>query len=479
MKHQKTSPQQKQNFLQGKYIQRKGDYKMSAMKDLLYDYMEETGNFDYESFTSQDFLKFEAKSLTPTTNLPPLVIEFFDSIIPKSNYYKRWIMLINKKDSANFGYDNINEFLEGYSRYAPLQINTFFSPCLYDGWYTSSQARLCKVIFLDIDGITDIDLLTMSASEISDWLSNTYNVPPHLLPNWCICTGNGLHLYFIVDEMDFTDTEQSKLRDYYTQMLICYFHADITCRNRNHILRLPYSNNCKQEIKQTKLHLLNTTSDTNIKRLDYFYRSLEEVESYKKDSYKVITEKSAITREKNNTNTSKKISSKKQIRTTNDNICHNFCVAPETMKYFNDFKRNARYWNIIKDLHNFYLRHNGCLYGRRNIFIHIMATFLKLVHMPADEACDFIEPYCTVDFLEEAEYTVRYIYATEKPYHYNNDSIALLLGFTDTDYSSSYCCFNESSRQERKRASNRKAKAKKYKEARENKKEEKKISEPL
>jgi len=73
---------------------------MNAIKNLLYDYMEAKDNFDYKSFTSQDFLKFKAEYLTPTTPIPPIVIEFFDAIIPKSDYYKRWIMLINKTDSA-------------------------------------------------------------------------------------------------------------------------------------------------------------------------------------------------------------------------------------------------------------------------------------------------------------------------------------------------------------------------------------------
>lgn len=451
---------------------------MSAIKNLLYDYMEARDNFDYKSFTSQDFLKFKAEYLTPTTPIPPIVIEFFDAIIPKSDYYKRWIMLINKTDSANFGYNSMNDFLIGYSRYAPMQVNTFFSPCLYDGWYTSSHARLCKVIFLDIDGITDIDLLNMSASEISEWLCDTYNVPPYLLPNWCICTGHGVHLYFIVDEMDFTDTEQSRLRDYYTQMLICYFHADITCRNRNHILRLPFSNNCKQEAMQTKLHRLNNSTDTSLARLDYFYCSSKEVETYKQDSYKIISEKSARTREQNKTdkpNFTEIFPEKKVSKPVNDKICHTFCVAPETMDYFVDFKPHARYWNIIKDLHNYYVRHKGNIFGCRNVFIHIMATLLKKVGMPLDEACDFIEPYCTIDFLKEAIRTVKYIYTptqdnkddTEaKYYHYNNESIALLLGFTEIDYASSYSCFNEASRKERKRESNRRAKDKQLKEKR-------------
>jgi len=220
---------------------------MSAMKEILLDYMETKGKYNYDEFTSNDFYKIQTTYFTPTptTPVPPLVIDFFNSVIPKSDSYKRYIMLLGKTGCANYKYKTDEEFIAGYSKYAPLLTDTFFSPCLYDGWWESVNACLCNVIFLDIDGITDVNLLTMSTTEISDWLTETYNIPSHLLPDWCICPGHGIHLYFVVDEMDYTDTEQGKLRDYYTDMLICYFHADVSCSNRNHILRLPFSYNCK------------------------------------------------------------------------------------------------------------------------------------------------------------------------------------------------------------------------------------------
>lgn len=218
------------------------------MKEILLDYMETKGKYNYDEFTSNDFYKIQTTYLTPTptTPVPPLVIEFFNFVIPKSDSYKRYIMLFGKTGCANYKYKTDEEFIAGYSKYAPLLTDTFFSPCLYDGWWESVNACLCNVIFLDIDGITDVNLLAMSTTEISDWLTDTYNIPSHLLPDWCICTGHGIHLYFVVDEIDYTDTEQGKLRDYYTNMLICYFHADVSCSNRNHILRLPFSYNCKK-----------------------------------------------------------------------------------------------------------------------------------------------------------------------------------------------------------------------------------------
>lgn len=446
---------------------------MSAMKEILLDYMESKGKYDYNTFTADDFYKIQTKYLTSTTPVPPLVIEFFNSVIPKSDYYKRWIMLISKNERAHYKHDTIEQFIEGYSKYAPLLRDTFFSPCLYDGWWESVNAHLCKVIFLDIDGITDVNLLTMSTAEISDWLIDTYNIPPHLLPDWCICTGHGIHLYFIVDEMDYTDTEQGNLRDYYTHMLICYFNADVACSNRNHILRLPFSYNCKKEPLLTQLHKLNNATNTDIKRLDYFYCSPEDTIQYRSDSYKIRTEKSAMTRELNSNEPKEKKPQKPKKNKAPDKISHDFCVPIENVKYFDDFKRNARYWNIIKDLNNYYVRHNGNIVGCRNAFIHIMATFLKKVGMSLDEAIDFIEPYCTVDFYDEAVTAVTKIYNKDKQYNYNNDKIASLLYFTDIDYAQSYCCYNDSKRLERKREANRRAKDKQFKEARQKRKAKK------
>lgn len=448
---------------------------MSAMKNILLDYMETKGRYNYDTFTSDDFYKIQTDYFTPTptTPVPPLVVEFFNSVFPKSDSYRRYITLLDKTGTANPYYKNIDDFIQGYSKYAPLLTDSYFSPCLYKKWLNTENACLCNVIFLDIDGITDVNLLTMSTTEISDWLTDTYNIPSHLLPDWCICTGHGIHLYFVVDEIDYTDTEQGKLRDYYTTMLICYFKADVACSNKTHILRLPFSYNCKKEPLLTQLHKLNNATNTDIKRLDYFYCSPEDTRQYRSDSYKIRTEKSAKTRELNNKEPKEKKPQKPKKNKAPNKTSHDFCAPIENMKYFDDFKRNARYWNIIKDLNNYYVRHNGNIVGCRNAFIHIMATFLKKVHKSLDEAIDFIEPYCTVDFYDEAVTAVTKIYNKDKQYNYNNDKIASLLYFTDIDYAQSYCCYNDSKRLERKREANRRAKDKQFKEARQKRKEKK------
>lgn len=68
------------------------------------------------------------------------------------------------------------------------------------------------------------------------------------------------------------------------------------------------------------------------------------------------------------------------------------------------------------------------------------------VRKSLDEAIDFIEPYCTVDFYDESVKTVTEIYNKDIQYNYNNDTIASLLHFTDMDYAQSYCYYNDSQR---------------------------------
>ena len=442
---------------------------MSAIKNLLYDYMDETDNFDYTHFTEKDFIKFQIKYLTVPINAPnKLMIDFFDSVLPQRNNLQRWLMIICQGGCINYKYNTTRDFVNACATVSTLPVNDFFSAAVYDNWYVAENARYSNVIFLDIDGIDDADLINMDSSAISDWLMNKYNVPEALLPNWVVCSGHGLHLYFIVDEIDFKDHEQSRLRDYYTKMLICYFKADRICKNKNHILRLPLSYNCKKRAVQTRLHHLNNSHDTNISRLEFFYCSDEDIIAYDNEC-------SQKQKDHANKNTLKDVRTKKRIKEHTTNIVDysslKFCVPPNSLKYFDDFRRNARYSNTIKDLHNYYVRHKGRINGQRNIFIHILATFLRMTQLPLNEAIDYIEPYCTTDFLAEAQSVVKSVYEKEKIYHYSNDTIAFLLNFTPADHNNSYCCYSDKERAARRKESNRRAKAKQYKDARAKKKE--------
>lgn len=436
---------------------------MSYIKNLLYDYMEEMNITDYTEFTERECLKFKIKYLTDSiSTTEPLVVEFYESIFPRKTDLTRWIMLKSKDGFISYGYNNLDDFICASNTFSKLPVDTYFSSALYDGWYKSKNAHYSNVLFLDIDGLDDINLNHMSSAEIADWLKETYSVTDAMLPNWAITSGHGLHLYYVIDELDYTNPEHTRLRDYYTKMLICFYKGDRICKNVNHILRLPFSFNCKHEPIQTKLHHLNDSKDTDISRLDFFYCSDDKLLAYDEEcaAKRKSNTKSKSSAKPVNHNITKPASHIKQY--TDD-----FIVAPDSLKYFDDFRRNARYTNIIKDLHNYYVRHKGQIGGRRNIFVHILASYCKMAHMPLEEVLDNIEVYCTSDFLEEAHDTVKKVYASEVIYHYQNDTIAELLDFNESDYTYSYCCYSDAARIQRKKQNNNRAKDKQFKYKRE------------
>lgn len=89
-----------------------------------------------------------------------------------------------------------------------------------------------------------------------------------------------------------------------------------------------------------------------------------------------------------------------------------------------------------------------------------MGVYLKKTGMPLEQASIFIKKYCTDDFLEEAQYTLKAVYKSGKTYYYKNSTIATLLRFTPSDFQESHCCYNEALQKERKKAANRRAKDK-------------------
>ena len=44
------------------------------------------------------------------------------------------------------------------------------------------------------------------------------------------------------------------------------------------------------------------------------------------------------------------------------------------------YSKKSSFWNLIYDLHNFILRHNGdCLEGKRNQFVHILSNTIYVI----------------------------------------------------------------------------------------------------
>ncbi|MCD8249091.1 MAG: hypothetical protein LUC60_04465 [Lachnospiraceae bacterium] len=467
---------------------------MSKWKDIITEYEDITG-IAYNDFTDKNWLSIDIQTLLKYTDSSshynPQTAEFLRSILPEHEQELYWIMVSDNLNSINLSYKDMDSLINAVCLISDCSYNLYYSPASYTDWRLDCNARHVRTIFIDIDDVQGMDFSGMNGEQLASWLTDTYRLPQELLPDWCVTSGHGLHLYYLVDELNLHREDDSAKRRLYTDYLITYFGADKACRNKSRILRIPYSYNIKHKEAKTALYRLNTSARRDIERLDFFKKSPEEIEAYMDKCQEERNRKSRETRERNKAarqseNGSGKTAAVKNVpkpskkartdktksdkeepasaagNTGKQRPANPAPVGPPVLKeslfYYTQFTGSARNWNIIKDLNNFYYRHHGDIEGRRNNFFLIMAVHLKRV-MSLDEALDFIDRFTTPDFEEEALYTVRKVYANPTKYRYRNVTIAEILQFTPLDIEQSYSNFSEERQAEaRKRHSDAPAK---------------------
>ena len=84
------------------------------------------------------------------------------------------------------------------------------------------------------------------------------------------------------------------------------------------------------------------------------------------------------------------------------------------------------------DLHNYFIRHDGDIYGLRAKFFTIMATYSTYI-MEENKCKEFLSGYADDDFQSELEEIVRFIYkkaSQKEKYTYRYEKIAEILCFT-------------------------------------------------
>lgn len=450
---------------------------MGRVKDFLTEYESDYG----EVFDERDLQKIENKILKWYIEKmihecsQPMNMElrnFLGEVLQEHLDCYFWIMVSDNTNTANFSYDNLDEMTQALTVLSTMKYNVYYSPAVFSGWRIDEEAQYYNSVFIDIDDVDNTDFSEMTTGQIREWLMKTYDLPKEeLLPNICVASGHGLHLYYLVDELCMRDAEQEARRDLYTKYLITYFKADVACKNKSRILRVPGSYNVKHEERKTRLHWVNESGNRNISRLDFFRASNEEIEEYLRQSQEIKNAKAKATRERNRKEREangevcprekKKKASRAVPKAPKENSYSGQLVHPKEggFTFYTTFYPHQRYWNIIKDLHNFYVRNNGNLYKRRNLFITILSTYLKQV-MSLEDALEFVEKYLSPDFEEEGVQTVIRIYEREKEYQYRNTTIAELLCFSQRDIKESYCNFSEErieqARKEALQRSNRK-----------------------
>lgn len=429
---------------------------MSAIKDLIMN-IEEEFEMDYASIPELKLFKYQTENTMITPATDHKLIQFFHDVVPdhaNMNYYG---MVTQGKNYANLPYYSLNDLCAYASTYSSMDYNVYFSPAVYSGWRNDVNVRYVKSLFVDIDDIED-DTLNMTTSELTEWLISRYALPVSLLPNWAVCSGHGIHLYYIIDELDLSDPDNLLLRKKYIDNLIYYFDSDIACRNLSRVMRVPLSYNIKNEKVPTRLHHLNQDTYYSIQRLDFFLTDSAAIDAYYQEANASRNVKRKETMRKNGTTAGRKKKNnavspsthkknlpvnveKPKTSYNNTSSCHQEPDFP--MEYRYDYYTHARSWNIIVDLHNYYVRRKGNITGYRHTFCFILSAYYKLCEPDMDKALSAILPYFEASFQEEAKTTVESVYQSKNKIRFTNRLIAIYLDFMDDDYNQSYCNYSQ------------------------------------
>ncbi|MGI6081073.1 MAG: hypothetical protein ACOYBV_08905 [Candidatus Avilachnospira sp.] len=425
---------------------------------------------------------------------------FFNDIFPTLNNDEYiWCMASSPEGvSCNFSYKDKEQALRALSILSDEDINLYFSPSIFTGWRTDNNVSRINTIYIDIDDVDGTDFSEMDKEDIKEWLINTYSLNDSILPNWIVASGHGLHLYWIVREIDLKTDEGTELRKRYTDYLITHFKADISCRNKSRILRFPTSRNVKNKnnIRKTRLFHLNKAKSRDIKRLDFFKCSDEDIETYTAENIRKRSEKRKATMIKNGTwkerkeipketakrpelipkgssGTRKKKTAKGYIpnedggagvsRKRSGTLIRTVITSPMSPK--------SRYLRIIRDLQNYTIRRGTVTKGYRSIFCHILGVYCKKAKYGIKEAEAIILDCIDENFEREALNIVKSVYESKTEYTYTNERIAELLNFQDFDLESSYACYTETQRAERRKQTQSRYDNKRYKTSRQSKAE--------
>lgn len=385
------------------------------------------------------------------TSSDPVFDKFLKLVIPHNWDSKHWLFV--QESNEIFIHESFNyfDYINALHAMRDYKANFYFSPVAYKkGRHCDRNALSTNAIYVDIDDVK-IDISKYNKEQLITFIKNQYNVPNELLPQFVVKSGHGLHLWFVINTI-----ENSPTRRRYLDNLTTYFGGDVACKSICHLVRVPTSINTKKENIKSELYEINESTDYSIKRLDYFTCTTEQIEQYQKEQNRKRAEKSRLTREKNNMlNASKlpvnpiiekldkspaamietSIKANKTINTPNPNV-FNLC-------YSNDYSTKYRYRNLLTDLHNYFIRHQGMIYGYRNNFCFIYSNICKKAGINRLDCFNKLNIYFhDTDFADEMERIINASYNTKKSYKFTNAYIAEMLGFTGEDIKYSHCYYS-------------------------------------
>lgn len=424
----------------------------------------------------------------PVSNNKQLQMFLLEALPKSYDYY--WLFVQEQDTYINLCFQ-YNEYIDAIKKIADNKFNLFFSPATYKRKHNDEHAKVVKCIYVDIDNLNGNDISDWSKDDVVNYIKNTYSVKDEMLPNYLIKSGHGVHLYYLLNEEITND-----IRKRYFDFINTFYRADIACGSISHYVRVPASWNCKDETaRKSVLYKIHDHAFT-LSELDYFQKSDDEIQQHIDSENAIKSQKRKETLAKNKALKAEKEAIKAEKKTDNSKVAKeekqsdrpnplpSKTKAPTTkpcakstpkaedeeapiLAYNNSYNAHQRYFNILRDLNNYYVRHNGNILGKRDLFAHIMTTVCKKAEFSQDRCYEYCQKYFAESFHDELKNIVSAVFKTNNYKIYTLEKIALLLGFTERDFKESYCGFSAEKRKEKEQERNRKKYAKKSKEKRE------------
>ena len=284
----------------------------------------------------------------------------------------------------------------------------------------------------------------------------------------------------------------------YTNSLITEFGADFSGDSINHMYRCPTSYNNKDREIRGKIFKLNNSNNKDIHRLDWVLKTNEEIKEQRKRYYTERGKKSKATQERNqkkkdeflttlgdesiedflkrtdiseeDRNYATKLLTKisgEDSKTVlgNENLDRKLIDETDYFDYekqlpykhlskYTGYKPQNRNWNLLLDIHNFYISKQGKLVSR-NLFFFIISNYLKMMGYSYYYAIKYCRKYVDRNYYDEMEATIRATYDNETIYYFTYEYIANALCFDDEIINSSYCNFSAERKKAAKRLNNK------------------------
>ncbi|MDD6146182.1 MAG: hypothetical protein PUB43_03940, partial [Oscillospiraceae bacterium] len=412
---------------------------------------------------------------------------FLEEVTPTGDY--DYFLFVAASDGTHL---NIKCNRENYMHHlcclSQRQVTLFYHLAAFKGWTKDSNAQASQCLYLDIDdvGINAENATYELASKI---FREDYQLPEELLPDYVIFSGHGMHICYLTEVLYPQDEE---IRKKYLHSMITHFQADFSGAPVSHKFRTPTSYNLKDDTAiKGKLFRLNNSNDRNLKRLDFFLKSPEEIEDYKHSYYRRITEKgnetrllhaneevqfiqkvgdrgvtdyvqshtiteaeTAIAKRLIKREQKKKIFLRdQQAKLTSDDVAvpYEKALPYRHLDYYHNFQPENRDWNLLFDLHNYFIRHKGIL-PSRNMFFTIIASIMRKKNYAMYYCLKYCRKYVDDSYYNSMCEVIKNVYNGDSTYHYRLTTIADWLCFDEEDIRKSYCHFSE----EKKKAARQK-----------------------